>query len=331
MTTPPRTAPTAAQKTAHTTAVTIGNFDGVHLGHAALIQRARALAGPGGRVVVLSFDPHPAATLRPGHEPQRLTSFARRAELLKASGADEVLPLEPTQELLALSPEAFIDLVVRDHAAGVFVEGKDFRFGHKRAGDTDALQSLAAAYGARAEIVAPVRIALTDQSVCVASSTMVRWLLERGRIRDAASMLGRPPELAGVVNQGDRLGRELGYPTANITCDTAIPADGVYAATAQLDDGRRFGVALSIGSRPTFDGVDRRVEAHLLDIAGVDDPWAPIPGLPEYGWSVRLELNAWIRDQVRFTSVEMLRDQLARDCQRARDLCAGAPVLESAP
>ena len=159
---------------------------------------------------------------------------------------------------------------------------------------------------------------------------MVRWLLENGRIRDAAAMLGRPPELSGTVNRGDRLGRTLGYPTANIECDTTPPADGVYAATALLEDGRRFGAALSIGSRPTFDGVDRRVEAHLLDIAGQGEPWAPIPGLPEYGWSVRLELTAWIRDQVRFSTVDQLREQLARDCHRARRLCAGAPVLESA-
>ncbi len=313
-----------------TTALTIGNFDGVHLGHAALIHRARELAGPKGRVVALSFDPHPASVLRPGHAPPRLTTFDRRSELLIALGADEVLPLVPSQELLSLSPEAFVERVVRDHDASVFVEGRDFRFGRQRSGDTTALERLAAKLGASTVIVDPVRVALTDQSVCVASSTMVRWLLENGRIRDATSMLGRPPELSGTVKRGSRLGRTLGYPTANIECDTALPADGVYAAAALLDDGRRFNTALSIGSRPTFDGADRRVEAHLLDVARQGKSWAPIPGLPEYGWSVRLELTAWIRDQVRFTNIDQLRDQLARDCDRARQICAGAPILESA-
>ncbi len=322
---------TTAQPTARPTALTIGNFDGVHLGHAALIRRARELAGPSGRVVALSFDPHPASVLRPGHAPSRLTTFQRRGELLGALGADEVLPLVPSQDLLSLSPEAFVERVVREHGATRFVEGRDFRFGHKRAGDTTALKQFAAKLGASAEIVDPVRVALTDQSVCVASSTMVRWLLENGRVRDAAAMLGRPPELSGVVTRGDRLGRTLGFPTANIDCDTALPADGVYAADALLDDGRRFSVALSIGSRPTFDGVDRRVEAHLLGINTGAAEWAPIPGLPEYGWRVRLELTAWIRDQVRFANIDQLRDQLARDCDRARQICAGAPVLECAP
>ena len=221
-----------------------------------------------------------------------------------------------------------MDRVIAEHGAEVFVEGRDFRFGAGRAGDVRLLSQLAHDRGARAEVVQPVRVALTDQSVCVASSTMVRWLLERGRVRDAALMLGRPPELSGVVGRGDRLGRELGFPTANMACDTALPADGVYAARARLDDARVYPVALSVGSRPTFDGVDRRVEAHLLDVRPDADAWAPIPGLPEYGWRLRLELVAWLRDQARFPSVETLRDQLLRDCAHAR--AALAPTLETA-
>ncbi|MFI4898573.1 MAG: riboflavin kinase, partial [Phycisphaerales bacterium JB059] len=233
-----------------------------------------------------------------------------------------------TPQLLALSPEAFVQGVVEEHAAEVFVEGQDFRFGKGRAGDVRTLADLARAHGATAEIVPPVRVALTDQTVCVASSTMLRWLIERGRVRDAASMLGRPPELSGVVGRGDRLGRELGFPTANMSCDTALPADGVYAARGILDDGRVYPVALSVGSRPTFDGVDRRVEAHLLDVHRDAPGWAPIPGLPEYGWRLRLELVSWIRDQARFPSVDTLRDQLLRDCDLAR--AALAPTLETA-
>ncbi len=312
------------------TAVTIGNFDAVHLGHAALIRRARECVGPDGRVLVLSFDPHPASVLRPGHAPPRLTTFPRRTELLTALSADEVLPLTPTPELLALSPAAFLERVIHDHNATVFVEGRDFRFGAGRSGDVATLCAQAQRLGASAEIVDPVRVALTDQSVCVASSTMVRWLLERGRVRDAAAVLGRPPELSGAVVRGDRRGRTIGFPTANIDPDTALPGDGVYAAMATLDDGRRFPAAVNIGSRPTFDGVDRRAEAHLLDVPGAGEPWAPIPGLDEYDWSVRLELLAWVRDQIRFDSVEQLCDQLMRDCQRVRGLCAAAPALEGA-
>jgi riboflavin kinase/FMN adenylyltransferase len=310
------------------TAVTIGNFDGVHLGHAALLARARELATPAGRVIVLSFDPHPASVLRPEAAPTRLTTFERRAALLRDLGADEVRPLAPTRELLGLTPEAFVHRVIEEHAAQVFVEGRDFRFGKGRAGDVRTLARLAQARGATADVVPPVRVALTDQTVCIASSTMLRWLIERGRVRDAASMLGRPPELTGVVGRGDRLGRELGFPTANMTCDTALPADGVYAARGILDDGRVYPVALSVGSRPTFDGLDRRVEAHLLDVHPDGSGWAPIPGLPEYGWRLRLELIAWVRDQARFPSVDTLREQLLRDCALAR--AALAPTMETA-
>jgi len=316
------------------TAVTIGNFDGAHAGHAALVRRARGLVGVGGRVVALAFDPHPAAVLRAGEAPARLTTFARRAELLGGLGVDEVVRLEPTRELLGRTPEEFVAWVAREWAPDVVVEGADFRFGRGRSGDVGTLRRLGEVHGFAVEVVDPARVALSDQSVVVASSTVARWLLERGRVRDVASVLGRSHEIAGPVVRGDRLGRTLGFPTANIAAETAAPADGVYAGVATLPDGRRLGAALSVGTRETFDGEDRRVEAYLLGLEGGrqdgEGAWRPIPGLPEYGWRVSIELVGWVRDQARFASVAALVEQMRRDCERVGEALAlggaGVPV-----
>ncbi|MEZ6243574.1 MAG: bifunctional riboflavin kinase/FMN adenylyltransferase [Phycisphaerales bacterium] len=322
------------------TALTIGNFDGAHLGHAALVARARELVGVGGRVVALSFDPSPASVLRPGAEPARLTTFGRRAELLGALGVDEVVRLEPTRELLGWSPEEFVGRVAGEWAPDVIVEGADFRFGRGRSGDVETLRRLGESHGFAVDVVDPVRVALSDQSVVVASSSVARWLLERGRVRDLAAVLGRPYELGGEVVRGDRLGRTIGFPTANVACETALPADGVYAGVARLADGRRFGAALSVGTRETFDGEDRRVEAYLLGTEGGEEredgaphpgplprgereaEWSPLPGLPEYGWRVSIELVGWVRDQARFASVEALVEQIGRDCERVGEALA---------
>ncbi len=309
------------------TAVTIGTFDGVHAGHAELIRRARAHVGPEGRVVVLSFDPHPASALPGRSAPPRLTTFAARARLLAEAGADEVRRLEPGPDLLSLTPEQFIGHVLSDFAPRVIVEGDDFRFGKGRAGTPEGLVALGNERGFAVEIVPEIDIELADQATIRASSTTVRWLLEQGRVADAARVLGRPHAIEGTVRRGDRLGRTLGFPTLNIDPETALPADGVYAALSRLPDGRRLPTALSIGVRPTVnDGLQRCTEAHLLglptsidkDAAPTD--WAPLHGLPEYGWPVAFEPIAWIREQVRFADLQALTDQIRRDCARARAL-----------
>lgn len=307
-----------------TAAVTIGNFDGVHLGHRALVARARDAIGDG-RVIALAFDPHPATVLRPEAAPARLTTFERRRALLIEAGADEVIRLDPTPDLLALDPEPFLRRVVAEHKPGVIVEGTDFRFGRARAGSIESLRSLGPALGFRAEVVEPVEVALTDQLLVTASSTIARWLIGLGRMRDAAAVLGRPYAISGIVRRGDRRGRLLGFPTANLETPLLLPADGVYAGRALLPDGRNFTAAASVGARPTFNGLGRRLEVYLLDAPS--EPSGAIRGLAEYGWTIEVELLAWIRDDLRFESTARLVEQMRRDCDAAaRIMGSDAPI-----
>jgi riboflavin kinase/FMN adenylyltransferase len=305
--------------------VTIGSFDGVHVGHAALVRRAREIAATkaGTRVVVMAFDPHPTTVLAPERVPARLTTFEQRAEYLGSMGADEVVRLEPSGNLLSLSPEEFLGHVVGDLAPVAIVEGDDFRFGRGRTGDVETLRRYGQAHGFSVEVVAPVEVAMTDGTLVRASSTMTRWLLEQGRIADAAAVLGRPYEMVGSVVQGDRRGREIGFPTANLRSECVAPGDGVYAGTAILDDGREFLAAISVGSKPTFGEHERAVEAFLFRAApGSAGPagWSAIDGLPEYDWPLRLRFEHWVRDQVAFASLPALLEQVERDCARVREM-----------
>jgi riboflavin kinase/FMN adenylyltransferase len=301
--------------------VTIGNFDGVHLGHAALIERAREEAnrvGDGTRVVALAFDPHPGAVLRPGQAPARLTTFEQRAEQLGRLGADEVVRLEPTGQLLSLEPLAFLTQLCSDLAPVAIVEGQDFRFGRGRAGDISALERFATSLGFQTIVVDPVEVTLSDHTLVRASSSLARWLLERGRVHDAAQVLGRAYEIDGHVVQGDRRGRAIGYPTANIATECMIPGDGVYAGRGRLPDGSEYAAAISIGSKPQFGGAPRTLEAHLLDIG--ERSGECIRGLPEYGWPIRLSIEHWLRDQAAFASLPALLEQIERDCHRTREM-----------
>lgn len=308
--------------------LTIGTFDGVHAGHRALVRRARELAGPTGRVTALVFDPHPSTVLRPASAPARLSSFEMRRRLLFAAGADTVERLEPTPDLLARSATEFVDWLVATHAPAAIVEGPDFRFGRGREGDVQFLESLGTTRGFRADVIDPVDVALSDLTLVTASSTVVRWLLAAGRVRDAALVLGRPYELEGTVNRGDRRGRTIGFPTANLSTDLLLPADGIYACEALLDDGRTFAAGVHIGPRDTFGDPTRVLEAHLIDPSRDAER---IEGLPEYGWRLSLRFIAWLRDPARFESVERLVEQMSLDCQRAATLVARDPCPPSAP
>lgn len=310
--------------------VSIGNFDGVHAGHAALIARARALADKhGARALAITFDPHPAVVLRPGLVPERLCPVERRAELLRAAGADEVVVLRPTPELLSQPPEGFVEMLVRQHAPLAFVEGPDFRFGKARAGDLNLLAALGAAHGFAVEPAAPVSAVLGDQSIVACSSTMARWLVGHGRVLDAWAVLGRPFEIEGEVVRGDRRGRTLGMPTANIAPRAMLPADGVYAGVATAPNGHRYAAAVSVGTKPTFtDAPARTAEAFLIDMERAHEPeafapagqgegaWRALPGLPEYGWPLRIALVGWVREQARFADVGALCAQMTRDVGR---------------
>lgn len=309
------------------TAITIGNFDGVHLGHAALVRRARELVGEHGRVTVLAFDPHPMTRLAPGAAPERLSTFAQRERWLKELGADAVDRLEPSPELLGLSPEAFVRAKLERHAdsqgdGAVFVEGPDFHFGKGRSGDVETLRELGGRLGFACEVVDPVEVALTDHQVARASSTLARWLLKHGRTRDAAAVLGRGYELTGMVVRGDQRGRTIGYPTINVAAEQMLPATGVYAGWATLPDGVRVRAAVNVGDRPTFDGSGVRAEAYLFGADG--QAWRPPEGWAEYGWNVRLGLDAWVRDDLRFDGVERLVDQIGRDVVACRNALTGS-------
>ena len=318
------------------TVITIGTFDGVHVGHAALVRAARQLAdGHGGgrlSVVAMVFDPHPLTTIAPAAAPARLMSFEDKAACLRALGADEIVRLEPRRELLDLSPEAFLDAQVVPRRPVAVVEGWDFCFGKNRAGDTDLLCRLGSGRGFATQVVEPVLVALNDHSVVRAASTLCRWLLAQGRVDDAAIVLGRPHTLTGRVVQGDRRGRAIGFPTANLETASLLPADGVYAAAARLEDGRVFPAAVNIGERPTFAGAARTVEAHLITHGGptARGAWSALPGLAEYGWTVRLDLLMFMRDQMRFPGIPALCGQLARDVERARCAFARSRTREGA-
>lgn len=208
-----------------------------------------------------------------------------------------------------------MDYLLDRYVPRAIVEGADFRFGRGRTGDVSLLESLGRRKGFQVAAVEPVTVALTDLTVVTASSTITRWLLLHGRVADAACVLGRHYAIRGVVERGDRRGRTIGYPTANIASPCLAPGNGVYAGVATLPDSRVFPAAVSVGSKPTFPGADLAVEAFLLD-APRDGP--RIAGLPEYGWRIDLTFHSWIRDQVRFADVDSLVAQLDRDCARAR-------------
>jgi riboflavin kinase/FMN adenylyltransferase len=309
--------------------LTIGSFDGVHQGHAALIAAAKALAAPHrARVVAMAFDPHPLTALNPPSAPGRLTTWPQRQRLLLAAGADEVVRLPPSPAMLALTAEEFVAHIVRDQRPLAIVEGPDFRFGRARAGDNAMLAALGQRHGFAVRVLEPVEATLDDHSVVTVSSSLTRWLLRQGRVRDAWRLLARPYTLVGEIVRGDRRGRTIGFPTANIHTPLMLPGDGVYAARAVLDDARVFPAAVNIGPRPTFPDAPPSVEAHLiLPTPDAHAPWAPIEGLPEYGWSIRLELCAFLRDQAKFPGLPALRAQLARDVDRARTLAGAAPDL----
>lgn len=320
--------------------LSIGTFDGVHRGHAALMRTCREQGAE--RVIALAFDPHPLTVLKPSLAPARLSTFDQRRQWLMESGCDELVRMKPSASLLSKSPEAFLNDLVQKYAPVAIVEGPDFRFGRGRVGDITTLRTIGRELGFAVHIVEPLDVVLSDHSLVRASSTITRWLLSQGRVDDAARVLGRPYELDALVVPGDRRGRSLGFPTANLApspehADMLPPADGVYACTGVLPDGREYPAAVNIGIRPTFAGSTRTIEAHLLTTPpGLRNtepaPWSPLPGLPEYGWRLRLRFRAWLRDQVRFSSVEAIVDQIRRDVARTHDMldghepvCAGAP------
>lgn len=299
------------------TVVTVGNFDGVHLGHQHVIRRAGEVARDLGlqRVVAVTFDPHPIAVLRPEHAPPTLTTIPRRLELLGAAGVTDVLVVPFSREVALWSPERFVQEVLVDglHARAVVV-GANFRFGSRAAGDVALLERMGADHEFLTEGI-PL-----DGGPQVWSSTYVRNCLAAGDVEGAAEALGHVYAVRGRVARGDARGAEIGYPTANIptTGAYAAPADGVYAGwLRRLDppDAPRMPAAISVGTNPTFGGErERRVEAYVVDRTDLD----------LYDVEVEVGFVSRIRGMHRFDSVEELRDAMAEDVRRTREVMQAA-------
>ncbi|WP_197455505.1 bifunctional riboflavin kinase/FAD synthetase [Stieleria neptunia] len=287
--------------------VSIGNFDGVHLGHAGLLGQTRQLADRlGGPAIACLFDPHPIAILRPELAPKRLTSVEERARRMTKLGIDFLVVCQTSPDLLNLSAERFFDALVRDHlkCRGV-VEGENFCFGKDRRGDVDLLRTLCRDQGIEFRVAQ-----MESADGAMISSTRIRDLLAAGNVRDAAAMMATPHLICGVVAQGDRRGRTLGFPTANLEqIDVVIPTGGVYAGFATVA-AARHPAAIHIGESPTFQSGDpTKVEVHLIGFSG-----------DLYGQTISVELVDRVRGVVRFDSVAAIADQLRKDIQSAQQL-----------
>jgi len=288
-------------------AIAIGNFDGVHKGHGALfaelIQRARALNVPS---VAITFDPHPLQLLRPEQFQPVLTTVADRADLMQSQGVDHVLILQTTPELLQLSAEEFFEQIVRSRlAARAMVEGVNFGFGRQRQGNIDTLRLLCNRSGLELVVVPPF---MTVEGTMV-SSSRVRAALVGGDVTAAAELLGRPFRLRGIVGHGQKRGRTIGFPTANLEhIETLIPRDGVYAVRAWPEDSLWPGAA-NIGPNPTFGESAHKVECHLIGFQG-----------ELIGQSLAVDFVARLRDTRSFAGVDALVEQLKKDVEAARRL-----------
>ncbi|MFS8202112.1 bifunctional riboflavin kinase/FAD synthetase [Streptomyces sp. CWNU-52B] len=292
--------------------VTIGSYDGVHRGHQLIIshtvERARELGVPS---VVVTFDPHPSEVVRPGSHPPLLAPHHRRAELMAELGVDALLILPFTTEFSKLSPADFVAKVIVDklHAKAV-VEGPNFRFGHKAAGNVAFLTEQGKTYDFEVDVV---DLYVTGEAGGGEpfSSTLTRRLVAEGHVEGAHEILGRPHRVEGVVVRGAQRGRELGFPTANVETlpHTAIPADGVYAGWLHAQ-GEVMPAAISVGTNPQFDGTERTVEAYAIDRVGLD----------LYGLHVAVDFLAFVRGQAKFDSIEALLEAISDDVKRSREL-----------
>jgi riboflavin kinase/FMN adenylyltransferase len=301
----------------HGTVVTIGAYDGVHRGHQAVIGQVRHLAGDrGSETAVVTFDRHPASVVRPDSAPKLLTDLDQKLELLQATGVDYALVVHFDEARSKEPAEVFVtDILVGCLNAKAVVVGADFHFGHLRRGNVVLLRAMGRELGFDVLGIDLVGLdgapAVSERPV---SSTAIREALRDGVVADAATMLGRPHEVRGVVVDGDKRARDLGYPTANVAVpdEICLPADGIYAGWYLRPDGRRLPTAISLGRRPTFYEVAATslLEAHVLDGFAGD----------LYGEPARVQFVERIRDELKFDSVDALVDQMGRDVARAADL-----------
>jgi len=286
-------------------AVTIGNFDGVHLGHRAVLAHARRSADAQGlELAVMTFEPHPAELLRPGQPNLRLVEPARKLELIEECGADLVLAQRFDESFAGIEPDRFAaDVLARALNARLVIVGENFRFGRRRGGDIDTLRAHGDAHGFA--VLAEHLVSAHDAGV---SSSRIRQLLLEGDTARARELLGRPHEVAGDVIHGEGAGRGLGFPTVNLEqVRVLVPAPGIYAAECRTGD-RAHGAAAYIGNRPTL-GHGATLEAHLFDFDG-----------DLYGQRVTLRFIERLRGDQKFAGVDALREQVGRDIERARQI-----------
>lgn len=298
-------------------AVAIGNFDGVHRGHARIVERLRANArAVGGPAVVFTFDPHPAMILRPEAAPQPLTWIDRKAELLAALGVDVMIACPTDEALLALTAEEFFDQIVRGKlGAKALVEGPNFAFGRGRRGTIELLRTLCQKSTVALEVVEPIW-----QGSEIVSSSRVRRLVAAGDVDAAAGLLTAPYRIRGLVTHGAGRGAKIGFPTANLAgVDTLLPAIGVYAGAVCLA-GKRLPAAINIGPNPTFGEHAVKIEVHLVDHSG-----------PLYGQTLEVDFLARLRDIRPFPGVDALRAQLAEDVAAALRIAAENSALRDTP
>ena len=290
--------------------VSIGNFDGVHWGHARIVEGLVAMARRQGvRAVILTFDPHPARILRPQQAPTPLSWTEHKAQLLHELGADAVVAYPTDAALLELTAAGFFARIVLDQLrAQGMVEGQNFFFGHARGGNIEVLGQFCRQAGIPLEVVEPARI---DGQVV--SSSRVRTLISAGAVAEAALLLTRPHRIRGSVVHGQGRGNKLGFPTANISAiDTLLPGEGIYAGQAWIA-GQSYATAMSLGGNPTFDESEPKVEAFLLDYQG-----------DLYGRPIEIDFLARLRDIKRFDSAGQLVEQMALDVQETRRIVATA-------
>lgn len=294
--------------------VTIGSYDGVHRGHQLIIgravERARELGVPS---VVVTFDPHPSEVVRPGSHPPLLAPHHRRAELMAELGVDALLILPFTTEFSKLAAADFIVKVLVDKLhAQLVIEGPNFRFGHKAAGNVQLLTEFGATYDYSVEVI-DLYVSGEAGGGEPFSSTLTRRLVAEGDVAGAAEILGRPHRVEGIVVRGAQRGREMGFPTANVETlpHTAIPADGVYAGWLNAN-GETMPAAISVGTNPQFDGTERTVEAYAIDRVGLD----------LYGLHVSVDFLAYVRGMAKFDSLDDLLVAIAADVKRAGELVA---------
>ncbi len=290
--------------------IALGNFDGFHLGHQAVAGEAIAWARAEGRpAIIATFDPHPVRFFAPDAPPFRLTTLDQRIELFEAAGADAMLVFAFGAELAGTSAEDFVtELLIRRLGAAGVVTGEDFSFGKGRGGNVDLLASLGEPWGLRSRAVGPV-----SEEGAVVSSSRIRDALRSGDCGTATHLLTRPFAIRGVVEHGAKLGRSIGYPTANLRLGNYLrPAYGIYAVTGHLPGGKVVHGAANLGIRPSFDPPIELLEPYFFDFSG-----------DLYGQEIEVALHHYLRPEAKFDSLDELTAQMEQDCLQARHLLSG--------